>query len=110
MRYRLAVLLSASLLAMAATAQTSPKPPSADHLRLTLPPAVVHVPTDSAGKGAGVAPAVHFIFDTGHRNSLSHQPPPRPMDQAVVMGKQRPWLGGKPPVSCAFTPMDPLCR
>ncbi|TAL83817.1 MAG: hypothetical protein EPN74_13380 [Rhodanobacter sp.] len=110
MRYRLVVLLPAFWLAAVATAQTVPAPPAADHLRLTLPPGMTQHPTDKITAESGATRAIHFRFDAGKRNRLLQRPPPRPMDRAVVMGGQRPWLGGKPPVNCAFTPMDPLCR
>jgi hypothetical protein len=110
MRYRLVVLLPVLWLAAVATAQTVPAPATADHLRLTLPPGMTPLPTDKTTVGAGNRRAIHFRFDAGKRSDLLQRPPPRPMDQAVVMGKQRPWLAGKPPVNCAFTPMDPLCR
>ena len=51
-----------------------------------------------------------FLFKHGSDLAAHEPPPPRPMDQAVVMGKERPWLGGKPPLECKWTPLDPRCR
>ncbi|WP_139350837.1 hypothetical protein [Rhodanobacter sp. C01] len=54
----------------------------------------------------------HFKFKDRRQDQdgpLS-QPPPSAMDRTAVMGGDRPWLDGRPPVDCVRTPMDPTCR
>jgi hypothetical protein len=40
----------------------------------------------------------------------SNQSPPSANDEAAVMGKDRAWQNGRPPVDCAQTPMDSACH
>jgi hypothetical protein len=52
----------------------------------------------------------HFKFKD--RNDLGpiNQAPPGANDKAAVMGTDRQWQDGRPPVDCGATPHDPSCH
>lgn len=52
----------------------------------------------------------HFTFKQGSSSSWMGKPAPTANDKEVVMGQQRPWQDGRPPVDCAITPHDASCR
>lgn len=51
-----------------------------------------------------------FHFKQSAKTGPAYAPPPQPNDKATVMGKQRPWENGRPPVDCRLDPRDPVCR
>ena len=113
MRYRRSAFLVTLLMAATAVAQTSAPASSGRNESWTWQPA-----SASSASYSDRAPTVasagggHFKFSDSRqdRNGPSSQPPPSAMDKAAVMGGDRPWLDGRPPVDCARTPMDPTCR
>lgn len=57
--------------------------------------------------GASESP---FHFKESSKRGPAYKPPPQANDKATVMGKQRPWQNGRPPVDCAIDPRDPACH
>jgi len=113
MRYRFLVFATAWLFATLAMAQTSTLASSGQSDSLASRPAAAsstsyrsHAPTVTA------ADRVHFKFKDRQQDQQGplSQPPPSAMDKAAVMGTDRPWQDGRPPVDCMQTPMDPTCR
>jgi hypothetical protein len=108
MRYRRIMLVAAWLTAGTALAQA---PSDAREAWAWRPAAVGAVeyrlgsPTVLAD--AGSSP---FRFSDGRERDLVNKPPPRPMDRAAVLGTERGWVGGRPPLDCAMTPMDARCH
>jgi hypothetical protein len=51
-----------------------------------------------------------FHFRQPVKRGPAYNPPPQANDKATVMGQQRPWQNGRPPVDCALEPRDPTCR
>lgn len=85
--------------------------PARTHLRLALDRPPANVPF-AAGNGVALpgaddADTSPFAFrDTRYRDP----PPPRANDRNAVLGLGRAWVGGRPPVECARTPMDMACH
>lgn len=109
MRYRLIIFLSAALIGGAAMAQTPPT------LRtdLSLLPAPSSSSSDyRAGSLAvpGDGNSSPFRFSDGREGEAWNKAPPRPMDRDAVLGTERAWLGGRPPLDCAMTPRDARCH
>ena len=99
------VALPLCLLAFAATAQTAP-----DQWARVAPAASVAAPQrDYTAHGDKAKPSP-FKFKEPRKAWEKEPPPPRANDQNAVMGTQRPWQNGQPPVDCAQTPHDPSCR
>lgn len=63
---------------------------------------------------AMAAPAQsHFTLKDRRQDTPANplnQPPPSANDMAAVMGEDRPWQNGRPPVDRASAPMDPACH
>ncbi|MEO7066256.1 MAG: hypothetical protein ABI114_05080 [Rhodanobacter sp.] len=51
-----------------------------------------------------------FQFKQPVKKGPAYALPPQANDKATVMGKQRPWQNGRPPVDCRYEPRDPVCR
>jgi hypothetical protein len=51
-----------------------------------------------------------FHFREPSTRGPAYKPPPQANDKATVMGKQRPWQNGRPPVDCSIDPRDPACH
>ena len=51
-----------------------------------------------------------FRFVNDRQRGVLAQPPPQAMDRAVVLGIERGWVGGRPPLECARTPMNAACH
>ncbi len=51
-----------------------------------------------------------FRFSDGREGDAWNKAPPRPMDRDAVLGTERAWLGGRPPLDCAMTPLDARCH
>ena len=104
MRTRSLVVLPLCLLAFAAMAQTAP-----DQWARVAPSASVAATHDYAVHADKAKPSP-FKFKERRKTWEPEPPPPRANDKAAVMGTERAWQNGKPPVSCAQTPQDPACR
>lgn len=113
MRYRLALIASISLMAAMAMAQTSPPAPSNQSDSWKAHPAVAGSSSYRSQSSAEAPARSHFKFrERGQGGALNplNQPPPSANDKAAVMGKDRAWQNGRPPVDCAQTPMDSACH
>ncbi|MBD8880576.1 hypothetical protein IHE49_08775 [Rhodanobacter sp. 7MK24] len=106
MRIRSLALLSLCLPSLAATAQTA-----SDQWTTPAPAASIATAHDfrSQGDDAAAKPSP-FKFKAERKTWEEEPPPPRANDQNAVMGTERPWQNGQPPVSCAQTPHDPACH
>ena len=93
------------LLAFAATAQTAPD----QWARVAPAASAAAQPHDYAVHATKAKPSP-FKFKEPRKAWEKEPPPPRANDQNAVMGTQRPWQNGRPPVDCAQTPHDPACR
>jgi hypothetical protein len=56
-----------------------------------------------------VPPETPFQFRDSYPDNLVDHPAPSAMDREAVLGMDRPWADGRPPVDCALTPHDPKC-
>ena len=113
MRFRTLLIGCMALLAGAAFAQTSAPSRAAQIDRSDTTPAVAGSSTYRAERALpGSAESSHspFHFKQSEPRGPAHQPPPQANDKAAVMGQQRPWQNGRPPVDCAVEPRDPKCR
>ncbi|MEW9571205.1 hypothetical protein ABQJ54_05530 [Rhodanobacter sp. Si-c] len=110
MRIRNLVSLPLCLLAVAAVAQTAP-PATRQDDQWSRPAAAATTGHGYAlpGNDATTKPSP-FKFKSERKTWEPEPPPPRANDQDAVMGTERPWQNGQPPVSCAQTPHDPSCR
>ena len=108
MRYRRIMLVAAWLSAGAALAQA----PSDSGGNWTLRPALAGAVEYRLGPPAVLAKAQRspFRFSDGREGDVLNKPPPRPMDRAAVLGTERAWVGGRPPLDCAITPLDARCH
>jgi hypothetical protein len=111
-RYRCCLCVSTMLFAAAVAAQTVPPASSRANDSWGAHPAVAasvsgyrsHAPLETP-------PAKqHFKFKRREPSGPMSQPPPSANDKAAVMGADRPWQSGRPPIDCAQTPMDPTCH
>jgi hypothetical protein len=106
MQYRSLLMASTWLLAATAMAQTSPaaqsdswsKPASASSSSYRD-----HSSTEASSTTS------HFKFKDRNQRGPLEQPPPGANDKASVMGTDRAWQNGRPPVDCAQTPQDRTC-
>lgn len=112
MRYRRIMLVFMGLLVTATAAQTATPvtTPGLDG-SWALQPA----PASSVEyrRGSPLIPSSEespFRFSDGNEGGVLNEPPPRPMDRAAVLGTDRAWLGGRPPLDCAMTPRDARCH
>ena len=108
MRYRRIMLVAAWLTAGAALAQV----PSGSHEDWALQPAAASPVHYRLGSPTVLAASKKspFRFSDGSDGGVLNKPPPRPMDRAAVLGTERVWVGGRPPLDCAMTPMDARCH
>ena len=108
MRYRRLAFVPVALMASAALAQvlpsTSPRPPD----RWTATNGAVDYRSDRPLPAT--APQSPFKFRDPDEGSLLSKPPPRAMDRAAVMGTERAWFDGRPPLDCAQTPLNAKCH
>jgi hypothetical protein len=111
MRYRLSVSASLLLMVSAAIAQTAPPSSSstASDSWSTHPAASSSSYASHSSMDTSQTPG-HFKFkDRNDRGPMS-QPPPTANDKASVMGTDRAWQNGRPPLDCAQTPQDSKCH
>ena len=113
MRYRRSVFFMTLLMAATTMAQTpAPVLSSRSESWVSQPAAASSASYHDRAPTMTAAAGEHFKF-RDHRQDRDgplSQPPPSAMDKTAVMGSDRPWLDGRPPVDCARTPMDPTCR
>lgn len=111
MRYRNIVFLPALLLAWSVAAQTrAPATADANDGLHAAPAAASSVEYRDSVVVPKAPVAGHFKFKPQRRDNPLDKPPPSAMDKAAVMGTQRPWQNGQPPVDCAMSPRDAACR
>lgn len=113
MRIGSLVVLPLCLLAFAAAAQTATPAASqlSDQWTSPAPAASVAAAHGQAAPGGDAATKPSpFKFKQARKSWEPEPPPPRANDKAAVMGTDRAWQNGQPPVSCAQTPRDPACR
>lgn len=108
MRYRRIMLVAAWLSAGAALAQS----PSDAREVWALRPVATGTVEYRLGStivlaDSGSSP---FRFSDGREGGVLNKPPPRPMDRSAVLGTERAWVGGRPPLDCAMTPLDARCH
>ncbi len=110
MRFRHVLMASTWLLAGAALAQTAPVTSSQSDSWPAHPAAA----SSATFRGHATVEATPshspFKFKERQRTGPADQPPPGATDKAAVMGTDRAWQNGRPPVNCAQTPMDATCR
>ncbi|MBT2143385.1 MULTISPECIES: hypothetical protein [unclassified Rhodanobacter] len=108
MRYRRIMLVAAWLTAGAAMGQV----PSGSREGWTLQPTATSPARYRLGSPTVLAASTKspFRFSDGSDGGVLNKPPPRPMDRAAVLGTERAWVGGRPPLDCAMTPMDARCH
>lgn len=113
MRYRLVLTASAWLSAAMAMAQTAPTTLASQSDSWTARPATASSSAYRSHPSTEAPAKTHFKFRDRRQDDPSNplnQPPPSANDKAAVMGKDRPWQNGRPPVDCASAPMDPACH
>ncbi|HEY0197000.1 MAG TPA: hypothetical protein VGC19_00490 [Rhodanobacter sp.] len=110
MRYRVCATVSMLLLASAAMAQSVPPAPSSANDNWSSHPAEAAT-TFVNGHSAMEAPKSkeHFKFKDRSMTGPASEPPPSANDKASVMGKDRDWQNGRPPVDCAQSPHSSGC-
>jgi hypothetical protein len=111
MRYGLCAMVSMMLFASAAMSQSVPPAPSQASDSWTSRPAESSTSYVN-GHSAMDAPKTkdHFKFKDRSYTGPASEPPPGANDKASVMGKDRAWQSGRPPLDCAQTPQDPKCH
>lgn len=118
MRHQTILLLCALLASTTVFAQSHP-PTDKTHESLAATPATIA----STAAPMAASPNMHerlpfqqetkpspFKFkDQKHRSGVTDRPPPSANDKSAVMGTQRPWQSGRPPVDCTVTPHGDGC-
>ncbi|MEP6898899.1 MAG: hypothetical protein ABI870_10235 [Rhodanobacter sp.] len=110
MRYRFCASVSMLLFAsvvmaqVAAPASTPASDSWASHPATSSSSYAAHSPREVPRS------ADHFKFKSPSDHGPMSQPPPSANDKAAVMGTDRAWQDGRPPVDCAQTPQDPKCH
>lgn len=112
MNFRGPLMVCAMLLAGTVAAQTAASSQTTQNDRWDTTPVAASSsnyraePPLPASAGSSRHP---FHFKQPARQGPAYAPPPQANDKAAVMGTQRPWQNGRPPVDCAVTPRDPAC-
>ena len=112
MNFRGTLIVCAMLLAGAVAAQTAAPSQTTQTDRWDTTPAAASSSAYQANQSLpGSADTSHspFHFKQPVKQGPAYTPSPQANDKAAVMGKQRPWQNGRPPVDCAVTPRDPAC-
>ena len=113
MYFRALLSLCAMLLAGTAAAQTGTPSQTGQSDRWDAVPVAASSSSYAADRllpgTAGPANSTFHFKQRAQRGPASN-PPPQANDEAAVMGQQRPWQNGRPPVNCALEPRDPACR
>ena len=110
---RASLMFCAMLLAGTACAQSGTPGHAGQSDRWEAAPAPTSSSSDAAARllpgTAGTADSPFHFKQTTQRGPAS-KPPPQANDKATVMGQQRPWQNGTPPMNCTLEPRDPACR
>ncbi len=113
MCFRASLMFCAVLLASAASAQTGTPRQTGQNDRREAVPATARSSDHRVDRllpgSAGTANSP-FHFKQPDTRGPAYKPPPQANDKAAVMGQQRPWQNGRPPVDCSLEPRDPACR
>jgi len=112
MRYLRIALVSTWLAAASMSVQAGePVPASSASAAQALPPAPANPLREQVeAQRARNQPRSPFRFVDADEGSVLRQSPPRPSDRAAVLGTERAWIGGRPPLDCAATPRDASCH
>ncbi len=113
MWFRARLILCTALLAGVASAQTATPSQAAQNDRWSATPAVAgssNYRADRSLPGTGGTRSSPFHFKQPVKHGPAYKPPPQANDKATVMGRQRPWQNGRPPVDCALEPRDSACQ
>lgn len=112
MVFRGLLMVCATLVAGSVAAQTSAPSPTTQNDRWEMPPAASSsgYRADRVLPGTASSSESPFQFREPAKTGPAYKPPPQANDKAAVMGKQRPWQNGRPPVNCALDPRDPACH
>ncbi|HWU76642.1 MAG TPA: hypothetical protein VN043_09060 [Rhodanobacter sp.] len=111
MKFRVLLIPCLALIASAVLAQTAPPaqtPPSDQWHAVPASASSSSYRTHSSLPGDDRRSP--FKFKQPGKRGPAYEPPPQANDKAAVMGKQRPWQNGRPPVDCALEPRDPACH
>jgi hypothetical protein len=110
MHFRRVLMASTWLLATAAMAQTPPAASGQSDSWAARPASASSAGFRGHAAVAATPASSPFKFKDRQRTGPADQPPPGANDKAAVMGTDRAWQNGRPPVNCAQTPMDATCR
>jgi hypothetical protein len=110
MHIRRILVASTWLLAAAAMAQTPPAASSQSDSWAAPPASAGSAGFHGRAAVAATPASSPFKFKDRQWTGPADQPPPGANDKAAVMGTDRAWQNGRPPVNCAQTPMDATCR
>ena len=112
MRIRHMMLIATSALAVAAMAQAAPQaaPSTSPSDSWAKPASAAPPPRSHVALPGSAAAGSPFKFKRRSERGPADQPAPSANDKAAVMGTERPWQNGRPPVDCAQTPRDPACQ
>ena len=110
MRYRLCAMVSMMLFASTTMAQSVPSaPPQASDSWASHPAAASTTYVNDHSAAGEPKTKEHFKFKQRSSMGPADQPPPSANDKAAVMGKDRDWQDGRPPVDCAASPHTSGC-
>lgn len=109
------LMICAMLLAVAvavAAQAAAPSQAQPNDRRDTLPAAAgsSNYRVDRLLPGSATGSHSPFHFRQAANSGPAYAPPPPANDKAAVMGEQRPWQNGQPPVNCAVDPRNPACH
>ena len=110
MKFQALLISCGLLLAAVVAAQSAPPGASPQDDRWTPPAANSSTHFNAEPALPGSAGKSVFQFKQTEPRGPASNPPPQANDKAAVMGKQRPWQNGRPPVDCASQPRDPACH
>lgn len=113
MVFRGLLMLCATLPAGAFAAQTAAPSQNTQNDHWDTTPAAASSSSYRADRslpGSGTSGHSRFHFKQPAKRGPAYEPPPQANDKAAVMGEQRPWQNGQPPVNCAVDPRNPVCH
>ena len=113
MCFRVSLIFCGMLLAGSAVAQAVTPSQAGHNDRWEAAPTAAgssSYPADRLLPGSAGTANSPFHFKQVAARGPAYKPPPQASDKAAVMGQQRPWQNGRPPVNCALEPRDPACR
>jgi hypothetical protein len=112
MRIRNVLLVATGMFVLATMAHAAPQAvaSSASSDSWAKPASAATLPRSRVALPGRATTASPFKFKQRSEQGPADQPPPSANDKAAVMGTERPWQNGRPPVDCAQTPRDPACQ